>query len=640
MATTIKLKNSVTATNAPTSLVQGEVAINITDKKVWVGNAATTPVLLLGSGADGTFTNLTVSGVASFADGTVSLPSITNIGDTNTGIYFPAADTIAFTEGGAESMRITSAGDVGIGISSPSGGGGGTTLNIYGSSASSFRLSTSTSTGDLFCSGADLFLQETSATGALILRTGSSASERMRIVAGGEVGIGVTAPTFPLEIQSNSAAFGVGIRGRSDGISVLRFLSNNAATNYGQFDVRSTEFGINAVANIPMLFSTNNTERMRIDSSGNVGIGTSSIGAKLDVVGLGRFNVDANGTSTPLKLVNNSTTGTVVAKLAFENLGTVKASINAAVYNADFLAFNTGSDTERMRIDSSGRLGIGTSSPSALLTVNGAAWTTPGAPWQGTILAYNTNALGTDVGAGLLLGGVYQSGLTTEFAQIVGAKENATSGNYAGNMIFYTRPNGTTLTERMRIASDGAVLMGKTVVDDTTAGFAWRASGYLTLVRDNSCLNLNRITSDGEIVQFRRSATQVGNISVTTTATAYNTSSDYRLKENIAPLTGALATVSQLKPVTYNWKSDGSSSQGFIAHELQAVVPDCVTGEKDAVETVDDVDADGKVIGTKEVPKYQGIDTSFLVATLTAAIQEQQAMIEQLTTRLNALEGK
>jgi hypothetical protein len=108
---------------------------------------------------------------------------------------------------------------------------------------------------------------------------------------------------------------------------------------------------------------------------------------------------------------------------------------------------------------------------------------------------------------------------------------------------------------------------------------------------------------------------------------SYVTSSDYRLKENIAPMTGALDTVAQLKPVTYKWKIDGSSGQGFIAHELQSIVPDCVTGEKDAV------DAEGN-------PKYQGIDTSFLVATLTAAIQEQQVMIETLTTRLNALEGK
>ena len=77
-------------------------------------------------------------------------------------------------------------------------------------------------------------------------------------------------------------------------------------------------------------------------------------------------------------------------------------------------------------------------------------------------------------------------------------------------------------------------------------------------------------------------------------------------------MTGALAKVAQLKPVTYKWKSDGSAGQGFIAHELQAVVPDCVTGEKDAV------DENGK-------PKYQGVDTSFLVATLTAAIQELKA---------------
>jgi hypothetical protein len=91
-------------------------------------------------------------------------------------------------------------------------------------------------------------------------------------------------------------------------------------------------------------------------------------------------------------------------------------------------------------------------------------------------------------------------------------------------------------------------------------------------------------------------------------------------------MTDALARVAALKPCTYKWKVDGSDGQGFIAHELAEVEPGCVTGEKDAV------DAEGK-------PQYQGIDTSFLVATLTAAIQEQQAMIEQLKADVAALKA-
>jgi hypothetical protein len=91
-------------------------------------------------------------------------------------------------------------------------------------------------------------------------------------------------------------------------------------------------------------------------------------------------------------------------------------------------------------------------------------------------------------------------------------------------------------------------------------------------------------------------------------------------------MTGALDKVALLKPVTYKWNQDGSNGQGFIAHELQSVCPDAVSGDKDAV------DKDGN-------PQYQGIDTSFLVATLTAAIQEQQDLITQLTDRITALEG-
>jgi hypothetical protein len=134
---------------------------------------------------------------------------------------------------------------------------------------------------------------------------------------------------------------------------------------------------------------------------------------------------------------------------------------------------------------------------------------------------------------------------------------------------------------------------------------------------------------------FSFNTTVIGSITQNgTTAVAYNTSSDYRLKHDIQPMTGALAKVAQLKPVTYKWNADDSDSQGFIAHELQEVVPECVTGEKDAV------NEDGSI-------KPQGIDTSFLVATLTAAIQEQQAIITvqqasiaSLTTRITALENK
>jgi hypothetical protein len=142
-------------------------------------------------------------------------------------------------------------------------------------------------------------------------------------------------------------------------------------------------------------------------------------------------------------------------------------------------------------------------------------------------------------------------------------------------------------------------------------------------------INTSNSPASGSFISFTNlSGNVAGSITHTgTTTVAYNTSSDYRLKENIAPMTGALAKVAQLKPCTYTWKEDGTDGQGFIAHELAEVCPQAVTFEKDAV------DDEGN-------PKYQGVDTSFLVATLTAAIQEQQALIKDLTTRLTALEGK
>jgi hypothetical protein len=125
-----------------------------------------------------------------------------------------------------------------------------------------------------------------------------------------------------------------------------------------------------------------------------------------------------------------------------------------------------------------------------------------------------------------------------------------------------------------------------------------------------------------QAVRFAYGTTAVGSITLTGSATTYATTSDYRLKENVQPMQDALAKIAQLNPVTYTWKADGSDGQGFIAHELQAVVPNCVSGEKDAV------DAEGN-------PQYQGVDTSFLVATLVKAVQELKAEVDSLRAQLN-----
>jgi len=192
----------------------------------------------------------------------------------------------------------------------------------------------------------------------------------------------------------------------------------------------------------------------------------------------------------------------------------------------------------------------------------------------------------------------------------------------------------------MRIDSSGNLLVGTTTsassrltVDTAATGglYGLYVTGFGYGVSAGGIFNATATIPSGgnaDVLYFAYKGTTAGSVTLTNTGTqtAYVTTSDYRLKENIAPMKGALDTVSKLKPVTYDWKV-GGSSQGFIAHELQAIVPDCVTGEKDAV------DEEGN-------PKYQGIDTSFLVATLTAAIQEQQALIESLTTRLTTLEAK
>lgn len=246
-----------------------------------------------------------------------------------------------------------------------------------------------------------------------------------------------------------------------------------------------------------------------------------------------------------------------------------------------------------VKIDSNGNMGIGTSSPAEKIHIDGGAA-------AGYLKATNNaSTQGIEVGISAVGDG------------IINVQDAAALRLFTSD------------AERMRIDASGNLLVGTTTVD----------AAQLKVRRTNTTGDLLRLHNDGagtsvSFITFRYGAGQseVGYISTNGTTTAYNTSSDYRLKEDVQPMVGASDRLMALKPVNFAWKVDGSRVDGFLAHEAQEVVPEAVTGTKDSV------DADGN-------PEYQGIDQSKIVPLLTAALQEALTKIEALEARVAQLEG-
>tara|TARA_R110000796_G_scaffold243577_1_gene366215 strand:- start:1090 stop:2055 length:966 start_codon:yes stop_codon:yes gene_type:complete len=278
-----------------------------------------------------------------------------------------------------------------------------------------------------------------------------------------------------------------------------------------------------------------------------------------------------------------------------------------------------------LHIDSTNnRLGINTSSPATDLSVSSS-----GAEAKIFVGRQVTSGNLSDTeGGGSIEFGSADSSTYAEYSGAaikIHADQGWTAGSAQGSALAFsvTADDTATLSETMRIDSSGNLLINRTATDRAAKLRVDLASGT-----NGAAVYISRLgsTVSKAQIEFANDNGVVGSIKTSGSSTSYNTSSDYRLKTDAQPMTGASDRVQALNPVNFAWLSDGTRVDGFLAHEAQEVVPEAVSGTKDAV------DADGK-------PEHQGIDQSKLVPLLTAALQEALTKIEAMEARLTALES-
>jgi trimeric autotransporter adhesin len=478
----------------------------------------TAPVITGGSISG--LSSLASTGVATFSAGSVSAPAITTTGDTNTGIFFPAADTIAFTEAGVESMRINSSGQLGIGTTSPT-----VPLQIYNATNASILMQ-----GD---AGANLTIQRYSTNSTqpslILFKARGTLASPTAVATGDQIGSVV----FQAYGGTNTRSI-AGIRGYAE-----TYTSDTDISSYLWFG--TTPSGTTSIS-----------ERMRIDSSGNCGIGTSSPGRRLDV-----------SAATGLIGITSSTGTNYAAFQALNTGGTMTLGLEGSspviftgstAYSAIFgtngayslhLATN---NTVRATIDSSGNVGIGRTNPGFKLDI---AVSAGGNAFNATDLA------------------------TSDFRIVPGVSSGIVRvGPSSGGMAFYSSDS-----ERMRIDSSGNLLVGTTSANATlTVNGANTSSANNSFVaRKSDSTVVLQVRNDGYVflpTTYGITTGNSANLFINTDGSLLRSTSSLKYKSDVNNAVHGLAEVLKLRPVTYKGKSETDGNTifgGLIAEEVHEV---------------------------------------------------------------------
>ena len=427
-----------------------------------------------------------------------------------------------------------------------------------------------------------------------------SATERMRIDSSGNVGIG-TAPASNRKVHIKGTGFTELLVENSDATTSAVMLA--AEGGVGSIYTRSTESDSTAV---PLTFHTGNDERMRIDSSGNVGIGVSSPDSTLHIPNNGSIRFGVSG-------------ATAKGDIAYSNSGAEFLDIKCQGTQANFgnIRFYTGgTPSEAMRIDSSGRVGIGTTATQQTLTIDVNDSGTTQASFNGINIA-NTNTTANN-------------GSAITFGQTVAGNSNARIGviqtargpSESQEMFFGLLGSGS-YSERMRIDSSGRLLVGTTVAhaanrnafeNGTTGQISFRHSS--TTAGRHNLVGMN----SGSAFVITDSSGLTG-VQLAYSGTSWATLSDERHKTDLAPIEEGLSKVGTLRAVTGRLITDSETkSRSFlIAQDVQSVLP----------QAVDTTDPDALALSYTDV-----------IPLLVAALKESKERIETLETKVAALEAQ